>query len=85
MTTDGSTLYVGNTGGESISIVDLNLGKVVDNVIFPAIPRNGTANPVTATALAMGRFGLQFIMTNGTQWKLVGEPGDRAPGQYRHP
>lgn len=72
MTTDGGTLYVGNTGGESISVVDLNLGKVVDNVIFPAIPRNGTANPVTATALAMGRFGLQFIMTNGTQWKLVG-------------
>ena len=36
-------LYVGNTGGESISIVDLDLGKVVDSVQFPPIPRNGTA------------------------------------------
>ena len=41
MATDGKTLYVGNTGGESISIVDLDLGKVVDSVQFPPIPRNG--------------------------------------------
>jgi hypothetical protein len=34
LATDGKTLYVGNVGGESISIVDLDLGKVVDNVVF---------------------------------------------------
>ena len=79
MSSDGSLLYVGNTGGESISIVDLNLGKVVDSVIFPAIPRNGTANPVSAQTLAMGQFGLQFVMNNGTQWKLVGNQATVRP------
>jgi DNA-binding beta-propeller fold protein YncE len=72
MTSDGNTLYVGNTGGESISIVDLSLGRTVDSVVFPPIPRNGTANPVFPRTLAVSQFGLQFIMSNGTQWKVVG-------------
>jgi hypothetical protein len=72
MGTDGNTLYVGNIGGESISIVDLTLGRVVDNVVFPPVPRNGTSNMIYARSLAMGQFGLQFIMSNGTQWKVVG-------------
>lgn len=72
MGTDGNTLYVGNTGGESISIVDLTLGRVVDNVVFPPVPRNGTSNMIYARSLAMGQFGLQFLMSNGTQWKVVG-------------
>ena len=33
--TDGNTLYVANTGGESISIIDLTLGKIVDTVASP--------------------------------------------------
>jgi hypothetical protein len=69
--TDGNTLYVGNVGGESISIVDLNLGRVVDGVVFPPIPRNGTANLIYPRTLAMGLFGLEFIMSDGSQWKLV--------------
>ena len=72
MGTDGKTLYVGNTGGESISIVDLDLGKVVDGVIFPPVQRNGTANPIVPRSLAMGNFGLQFMMSNGSLWKVVG-------------
>jgi YVTN family beta-propeller protein len=72
MGTDGNTLYVGNTGGESISIVDLNLGRAVDNVAFPPVPRSGISNPIYPRSLAMGLFGLQFIMSNGTQWKVVG-------------
>jgi hypothetical protein len=72
LASDGNTLYVGNTGGESISIVDLDLGRVVDSVIFPPLPRNGTVNPVYPRSLAMGLFGLQFLMSNGTQWKVVG-------------
>ena len=43
MSTDGNTLYVANTGGESISIIDLTLGKVVDNVQFP--PSRARAMP----------------------------------------
>ena len=71
ITTDGSQLYVGNSGGESISIVDLNQGKVVDNVAFPPIPRNGTVALVYPRAIAMGLFGLQFVMSDGSQWMVV--------------
>ncbi|MEO8593092.1 MAG: hypothetical protein ABI759_07215 [Candidatus Solibacter sp.] len=69
---DGKTLYVGNTGGESISIIDLDLGRVVDSVAFPPVQRNGTANPIYPRSLAMGYFGLQFLMSNGTLWKVAG-------------
>jgi hypothetical protein len=69
---DGKTLYVANTGGESIVMVDLDQGRVVDSVVFPPVPRNGTANLIYPRSLAVGYFGLQFLMSNGTQWKLVG-------------
>ena len=72
MGSDGNTLYVGNTGGESISIVDLDLGQVVDSVVFPPVQRNGTADPIYPRSLAMGYFGLQFLMSNGSLWKVVG-------------
>jgi DNA-binding beta-propeller fold protein YncE len=72
MSSDGNTLYVGNTGGESISIIDLNLGRVVDSVVFPAVQRNGTAAPIYPRSLAMGYFGLQFVMSNGSLWKVAG-------------
>jgi hypothetical protein len=72
MGTDGKTLYVGNTGGESISMVDLDLGRVVDGVVFPAVQRNGAANPIYPRSLAVGNFGLQFMMSNGSLWKVVG-------------
>src|SRR4030095_2618363 len=71
LATDGKTLYVGNVGGESISIVDLDLGKVADNVVFPPIPRNGTANLIYPRVLAMGLFGLEVVMSDGSQWKVV--------------
>ena len=72
MSSDGNTLYVGNTGGESISIIDLNLGRVVDSVVFPPVQRNGTAAPIYPRSLAMGYFGLQFVMSNGALWQVVG-------------
>jgi hypothetical protein len=68
---DGVTLYVANTGGESISIVDLDLARVIDSVQFPPIPRSGTAAPITPRAIAMGLFGLQVLMSDGSQWKVV--------------
>jgi DNA-binding beta-propeller fold protein YncE len=71
MGTDGTTLYVGNTGGESITIVDLDLGKVVDNVQFPPIPRSGNSTVISPRTLAMGLFGLQFVMSDGSQWKVL--------------
>jgi DNA-binding beta-propeller fold protein YncE len=76
MSSDGSLLYVGNIGGESITIVDLNLGKAVDNVQFPAIPRQGNSTVISPRAMAMGLFGLQFLMSDGSQWKV--QNGDQA-------
>ncbi len=85
---DGKTLYVANTGGESISIVDLEEGQVTGSVRFPPIPRSGNANPITPQAIAFGLFGLQVVMSNGTQWKVVNNemtvrPADSvAPTQF---
>jgi DNA-binding beta-propeller fold protein YncE len=71
LSTDGATLYVGNIGGESISVVDLNLGKVVDGVQFPPIPRQGNSTVISPRTMAMGLFGLQFVMSDGSQWKVL--------------
>ena len=79
MGTDGNTLYVANTGGESISIVDLNLQQVVGNVAFPPIPRNGAANVTYVRSMAMGLSGLQFVMSNGGLWQVIG--GTAVPWQ----
>jgi YVTN family beta-propeller protein len=82
MGTDGTTLYVGNTGGESLQMVDLGLRQVVGSVQFPPLPRQGggaNANPTAPRALAMGLFGLNFIMSNGTQWKLIGNQATVRP------
>jgi hypothetical protein len=72
MSLDGSTLYIGNTGGESIAVVDLDSLTVTGGIEFPPIPRAGNQNPVQPVALAMGLSGLQFIMSNGTFWQVVG-------------
>ena len=80
--TDGTTLYVGNTGGESLQIVDLDLRRVTGSVEFPPLPRQGGgngANPAHPRALATGLFGLQFVMSNGSQWKLVGNQATIRP------
>ena len=76
LATDGSTLYVGNTGGELISIVDLSQtpARVIGTVNFPPIPRQagGTNTAVlNPRSLAYGLFGLEFVMSNGSQWKLT--------------
>jgi hypothetical protein len=71
MSTDGSMLYVASAGGENIGTVDLSLQQVVGNVVFPPIPRNGTINPIFPRALALGLSGLEFVMSDGSQWNLV--------------
>jgi YVTN family beta-propeller protein len=69
---DGYTMYVACQGSEGISIVDLDAGAVTGMVEFPPIPRAGNANPVTPRSLAVGLSGLQFVASNGTLWKVVG-------------
>lgn len=70
--TDGYTLYVACQGSEGIGIVDLELGRMVGEVNFPPLPRSGVANAITPQTLAMGLSGLQFILNNGTVWRVVG-------------
>jgi YVTN family beta-propeller protein len=79
---DGSTLYVANTGGESIAIVDLNQQLVTGAINFPPIPRLGNANVNSVHTMAMGISGLQFVMLqpttptqatiSGTLWEVIG-------------
>jgi DNA-binding beta-propeller fold protein YncE len=68
---DGKTLYVANTGGESISLVDLDQGTLSGAVQYPAIPRSGTAAPTSPQAIAVGLSGLQAIQSDGSQWRVV--------------
>ncbi len=72
-------LYVANTGGESISQVDLDAQKVVGGIAFPPLPRAGANAPNHVVALASGLSGLQFAMatanttgTNASQWEVIG-------------
>lgn len=89
VTSDNRYLYVGSGGGELISIVDLNVNQVIGTVSYPPLPRQAggaTAALITPTTLAMGTFGLQFIMSNGTQWSVLGNvatprPSDSATKQ----
>jgi len=66
-----SNLYVAGTGGELIDIVSLNLLQDTGHISFPPIPRQAggsTAALLYPAAVAMGLNGLEFVMSNGTQW-----------------
>jgi hypothetical protein len=76
---DSRHLYVANTGGESISIIDLDTQLIVDTIKFPARPRSGTANPVSPQAIAYGLFGLQVAMSDGSLWKVIGTDATTRP------
>lgn len=76
---DGTTLYVANTGGESISIVDLDAKQVTGGIPFPAIPRAGATPPSHVVAMAIGQTGLQFLLATSnavgvqaSQWEVIG-------------
>ena len=68
---DGSTLYVANTGGESIDIVDLDQQQVSGNIQFPPLPLAGNAAITTVSGMAVGLSGLQLVMSNGDLWTVV--------------
>jgi uncharacterized protein (TIGR03437 family) len=69
---DGSTLYVANSGGESISIVDTVKLQNTGRVAFPPLPFASNIAIATPTVVAMGLSGLQFMTSDGTLWKVVG-------------
>lgn len=71
--TDGDTLYVANTGGETVNWIDLNTGTIAGSITFPPIPRSATSGTVySVAAMANGLNGLQMVMSNGTQWQAIG-------------
>ncbi len=70
---DGNTLYVAETGGETIDIVDLNAQSVSGRITLPPIPRVANATGVTSVNnMAVGLTALQFMMSNGDLWEVVG-------------
>jgi YVTN family beta-propeller protein len=85
MAGDGKRLYVANTGGESISIIDLDTRQATGSIRFPARPRSGTANPVTPQAIAAGLFGLQIAMSDGSLWKVAGQDAVTRPASNAVP
>jgi len=69
--TDTNTLFVANSGGESISIVDLNKGTV-SSAQFPTLPFGTTLGIVTPQVIASSENGPQVVMSDGTLWRIVG-------------
>ncbi len=72
LASDGFSMYVANTGGETISVVDLDKQRVTGRVVFPAIPANVAVGLNFATSIAPSQRGPQFVMSDGTLWKISG-------------
>ena len=72
LTTDGLTLYVANSGGETISIVDPDKMQVVDHVSFPPIPFNSNAALISPSLITASANGLMVLTSDGTLWNVVG-------------
>jgi uncharacterized protein (TIGR03437 family) len=72
---DGSMLYIANTGGENISIIDTNQLKVTGQLTFPSVPFNASFGIATPRQIAVTQSGLQAVMsdgTNNTLWESIG-------------
>ena len=74
---DGNTLYVAETGGETIDIVDLTQFAVTGRITLPPFPRAANAAIVSVTAMAEGQTALQFVASNGFLWEVIN--GQSAP------
>lgn len=69
---DGSTLYVANTGSETVTTVDLDQQQVTGTIQFPPIPRAGNAAVISVSGMAMGLSGLQLVRSDGNLWSVIG-------------
>jgi uncharacterized protein (TIGR03437 family) len=72
LTPDGTLLYVANSGGESISMVDPVKMVSTGLVVYPPIPFASNLPPILPSVMAAGVSGLQIVMSNGQLWKVVG-------------
>jgi DNA-binding beta-propeller fold protein YncE len=69
---DGNTLYVAETGGETIDIVDLNAQSVTGRITLPPIPRAANTAITSVNAMAQGLTALQFLRSVGDLWEVIG-------------
>ncbi len=72
LTPDGNLLYVANSGGESISMVDPVKMASTGLVLYPPIQFASNLAPILPSVIAAGLSGLQIVMSNGQLWKVVG-------------
>jgi uncharacterized protein (TIGR03437 family) len=72
LTPDGSLLYVANSGGESISMVDPVKMVSTGLVTYPPLAFASNLAPILPNTIAAGLSGLQILMSNGQLWKVVG-------------
>ena len=68
---DTNTLYVANSGGETISIVDLTQDAVTGQVSYPPLPFNASFTLITPEILASSQRDPQVLMSDGSLWKIV--------------
>ncbi|MFN0169008.1 MAG: hypothetical protein ACKV22_21490 [Bryobacteraceae bacterium] len=75
--TDGATMYVANTGGEWLSIVDLDKLEQVGKVRFPPLPFNSAVALATPQIISTSQRGPQVVVSAGananTLWRVVGD------------
>ncbi len=72
LTPDGTLLYVANSGGESISMVDPVKMVSTGLVVYPPIQFASNLAVIQPSVIAAGLSGLQIVMNNGQLWKVVG-------------
>lgn len=82
LTPDGNSLFVANSGGESIMEIDMVSLEVVRRLKFPPLPFNSFAGIVTPQIIAATQRGLMVLMSNGTLWRVIDDdviPRDVSP------
>src|SRR6185369_5316161 len=70
--TDGASMYVANSGGETLSVVDLDRAAQTGLVRLTPLPFNSNVALVTPNVIASGLRGPQIVMSNGSLWRVVG-------------
>ncbi len=72
LTVEGDTLYVANSGSETLSIVDPDKMQNIGAVNFPPLAFNSTLAAVTPSVIGAGLSGPQILMSDGSLWKISG-------------
>ena len=79
----GNTLYVAETGGETIDMIDLNaVQQPVARILAPPIPRAANTAIVSVTAMAVGFSGLQYLASNGNLWEVIANTAAPRQGTF---